>query len=438
LTAFFRKAWLPLVIGAALSAFYFWGLARVPFHPDESTYLWMSADFQTLISDPLALAWRADQPDDLRQRYRLIDAPMTRTLLGLSQWAFGAPPQKSDWDWSKTWAENQAAGALPEPRARLIGRGVLALLFPLDLLLIYRLGLRLRGPAAGALAMILFGLNALILLHTRRAMAEAALVTGALLAVWSLVEMRSHAWLAGSTLALAVSAKQTAAVLLPIGLLAAALPSTACEREPQSRALALGWRWAQLLGAFALVTLVLNPVSWNAPWRAAQAGWQERQDLLARQTADYASLQPESALDTPARKAAALLAHLYLTPPAFAETANYQAETRLSEQAYLSIPGHNLLRGLLAGGAMFALTLAGISLALLDLRRKELQARLDILIVLAATLALGLALFLLVPLPWQRYVAPLVPLTCLWIAYALASFAALIAQSFRDNKKTAT
>ena len=36
-----------------------------------------------------------------------------------------------------------------------------------------------------------------------------------------------------------------------------------------------------------------------------------------------------------------------LTPPAFAETANYLQETKASEAAYLAVPGHNLLRGMI-------------------------------------------------------------------------------------------
>ena len=39
--------------------------------------------------------------------------------------------------------------------------------------------------------------------------------------------------------------------------------------------------------------------------------------------------------------------------------------------------------------------------------------------LLLSTLALTIAILALLTLPWQRYVMPLVPLTCLWIAYSL-------------------
>ena len=40
-----------------LTIYYFGGLAQVPFHPDESTQIYMSSDFDQLLSDPLSLTW---------------------------------------------------------------------------------------------------------------------------------------------------------------------------------------------------------------------------------------------------------------------------------------------------------------------------------------------------------------------------------------------
>src|SRR5436190_22554796 len=38
-----------LALWAVAAAFIMWGAPRVPFHPDESTYLYMSQDFDRLI-----------------------------------------------------------------------------------------------------------------------------------------------------------------------------------------------------------------------------------------------------------------------------------------------------------------------------------------------------------------------------------------------------
>jgi 4-amino-4-deoxy-L-arabinose transferase-like glycosyltransferase len=357
----------------------------------------------------------------------LVDAPLTKYLLGLGRSLAGLPALPADWDWSKTWQQNQAAGALPDPSLLLAGRLTLTLLLPLSLLLIYQIGARMYGSSTGLLAALLLGLNALVLLHDRRAMAEATLTFGVLFALWSFLAGRRHPWLVGLGLAVVFNAKQTGLALLPVGLLAVALPDP--QRQPARHPgyqhpgwLRTAGAWVQILVVFGLVTFLLNPFLWRRPVQAVQAAIAERQDLQQRQIADFKRLLPEAALENPSRRLAALLANLYFGPPAFAEAGNYSPHTQVSEQAYLAKPGHNLLRGLPGGAVMFALNLVGIGLACLRLRRADPQQRQDLAILLLASLCLASGLFWLAPLPWQRYVIPLVPLTCLWSAYAVTSF----------------
>jgi hypothetical protein len=161
---------------------------------------------------------------------------------------------------------------------------------------------------------------------------------------------------------------------------------------------------------------------WRQPLQAVQAAISERQRLQQGQAADFRRLVPEVALDSPSRRLAALLANLYFAPPAFAEAGNYSEQTHAIEQAYLANPGHTLLRGLLGGSLMFALNLVGIALACLRLRRAVPEQRRALAILLLVSLCMGLGLFWLAPLPWQRYVMPLAPISCLWSAYAVSSF----------------
>jgi hypothetical protein len=63
-----------------------------------------------------------------------------------------------------------------------------------------------------------------------------------------------------------------------------------------------------------------------------------------------------------------------------------------------------------------------MALACLRLRCLTPEQRRTLAILLLASLILATGLFWLAPLPWQRYVIPLVPLSCLWSAYALSSF----------------
>ncbi len=316
----------PLI--AILTAFAFWGLRAVPFHPDESTYLYMSSDLDLLLHNPLSLAWTPDQAGDWRTHLRIVDAPLIRYWLGLGRSLAGLPALPVDWSWMKSWQGNQAAGALPSPALLYASRTILTLLLPFSLWLIYRVGVRMQGTLTGLLAALLLGMNALVLLHDRRAMAEAALTFGLLFALWSFVSARHRPWLVGLALALAFNAKHTGLALLPVGLLAVALPD---PENPPSRNplwLRLASAWGQVLLVFFVLTWLLNPFLWRHPVQAVQAAIVERRDLIDLQVSDFNRLNPAVALDTPARRLAAILGNLYISPPSFAEADNYTVQTR--------------------------------------------------------------------------------------------------------------
>ena len=111
---------------------YFQGVAEVPFHPDESTYIFMSADWEAYISHPLSLAFQ-ESDKSIRQRYRLIDPPLGRYLVGISRSLAGFSAVNVDWDWSLTWDENNKAGALPSQNLLNAARYGPAALFPFSL-----------------------------------------------------------------------------------------------------------------------------------------------------------------------------------------------------------------------------------------------------------------------------------------------------------------
>jgi hypothetical protein len=412
------RDWLFLALAGALTLYYLWGIMLVPFHPDESTYLFMSSDFETLLQDPLSLAWQHEKVSDLRQHYRAVDPPLTRDLLGLGRTIARLGALPTDWDWSKSWEENQQAGALPDQGLLTTGRVTMTLLLPFSLWLIYQIGKKVNRDLTGLLAVLLLGTNALVMLHGRRAMAEGVLVLGTILALWGILQAGQRPWLAGLCAAMVFNAKHTGLVLLPVSMLAACwpLPGVSFRWGKASGAL------IQVLGVFILLTLVLNPFLWSNPRRAIQSAWSERQELVQRQLANTARLTPGQVLSDPARRAAALLANLYILEPSFAEVGNYQAQTAAAERAYLSMPGTNLFRGYVWGSLLFTFTLAGIAIAITRLRRLQAIERRNVILVLIAMSAQVLSLIWLVPLPWQRYVIALVPYVCVWIAYCLDSF----------------
>jgi hypothetical protein len=142
--------------------------------------------------------------------------------------------------------------------------------------------------------------------------------------------------------------------------------------------------------------------------------------LLAAQVSATREVMPWAVLDSPGERAATLLVHLYFSPLQFAEAANYLRETAASEASYLANPFHSLFRSLAGGAALLALTIVGIVQGLRRARFPDAEVRRTVVLCLLATAVQAAALVLAVPLAFQRYVLPLVPLVCLWSGYALS------------------
>jgi 4-amino-4-deoxy-L-arabinose transferase-like glycosyltransferase len=401
-------------LAVLLSSFYLAGVAGVPFHPDETSWLFQSRDLEALLTRPLELAWEPGSPPTEEMTYRALNAPLAKYLLGFGRRAAGFQPSsvQVDWNWSQTWAENERRGALPGLRLLLAARFASAALFPFSLGLLYWSGLRLHNRWTGVAAVLLFGTNALVLLHTRRAMAEGALSFAMTLAIVGMLAGDRRPWLAGLGFALALWSKQSAGVLFPAACLSVVWSKSGML--PIRRA---GFNLLVFLMVAVCVSWMLNPFLWRSPLRAAGAMLEARQAFVEQQRRTLEALQPGIVLGRPGLRLAVLLDELFIAPPQLAESGNYAAETGSAAQAYLSNPWNHLLRGLV-GGSLLALTLVGVGLAVWRIPGTDLAHRRDLGLVLLAMLLQAAGLWLAVPLPYQRYALPLVPFTCLWAAYA--------------------
>jgi len=417
-----------LLIG--LGVYQLWGVSQVSFHPDESTQLYMSADFERFFFMTPSLYWNPEK-DNLAQHYRLVDAPLTKYILGIGRNVAGLPPLRADWDWSKSWQENEAAGALPSDDLLFAGRLAVTLLLPLSMLLLYLAGKQLGGAATGLLGVLLIGTNALILLHGRRAMAEGVLTFGVALAIWGILQGDRHPWLAGMGIAIACSAKQSALALVPVGFLAVMWFRPGLYKDLRR----LITNSLIYIGAFALLTLALNPFLWSDPIGAFISSWNARQELVDRQVETTRAMAPNLVLSQPSQRAAAVLLNLYVREPSFAEFSNYAQYTASSERNYMAIPGHNILRGLLGGVFMYSLTLFGIVLGAIRIFKGPSIDRRNHAVMLLATISLALSLILFVPFPHQRYTIPLVPLTTVWIAYGIGHLLMQFFPSLHNQKE---
>lgn len=439
-----------LAVAMGVLALYLGGLAQVPFHPDESTYLFMSRDFATVFlqRDPAALAWSPDQALAAQTRYRLLDAPLPRYLIGLGWWSqgFAAADLNQDWVWDQSWQANQVAGRLPAPELLWAARLPTAALGALAAALIYPFGAALGGPAVGLGAALLLGLNPLMLLHARRAMAEGPLLFTSILTVlgglglaWAVdgcVTPKARRLAAvsaatGSLIGLAACSKHSGAVLAAAVLAAAGL---AVWQKP--------WTLGQRLGALAVTGLALaagaivvfaalNPVLWRDPAGAVRQMLALRADLVQHQTQQLGQLAPALSLPAPADRLRAAVMELFLMPPAVWDVAaaNHLSLLQPQADAYFAAPLHRT--SLPLGAALAGLTTAGAAFSALRLARDRLGPTTRPEQVLWSWTLVTLA-FTLVALPfdWQRYFLPLLPPACLFAARGAQALAAPLLRRF--------
>lgn len=400
-----RSHWLFILLLIVLSAFYISGVIKVPFHPDESTYIFMSTDFERIFNSPFSMVWDAEYPISNIFRYRLIDAPLTRYLLGLGRALTGLPAPAADWDWSASWEANQSSGALPNARLLLIERLAIASLFPLCILFLYQIGLNLGGRLMGITAILLFSLHPLLLLHTRRAMAEGVLIFGVILTLYAFTKAGKHPLLVGLAVAVAFNAKHSAILLLPIGLIAVCwLPDSTTRKFSKI----LGNLSGYIIG-FMLLTALFNPVLWRKPFAATKEALNQRQNLLNRQLADIQRISPAQVLETPAERSVVILAQLFIAPPIFSEVGNYRLQTSKAEFEYLRTSGNNFWRNSLSAGITLALTLLGMIAAFRVSSSGDFNQRKILILFSLSFLVMATGIIWMIPLAWQRYSVPLIP-----------------------------
>lgn len=409
--------WLGSLAAVLLAASLFLRIDAVPFHPDETSWLVQSEELERFVANPASLAYTTQSPITPEVSYRLLNAPAAKVLLAVGRILAGytAKTLPQDWNWRETWETNVQRGAMPHAGLLWAGRVTSTALVALSLIPMFLSGRRLGGKAAGWLTVLLFVTNALVLLHGRRAMAEGALLLAVNLVVVGTLWGDRYPWLTGIVFGMALSTKQSTLALLPVALLGAAWG--------EGPALRVGKRLA-VCGIAALgVWALLNPVAWRSPAAALTAMADERRSLVEAQVADFAAGDSFQVARTPAERLAALLAALYFADPQMRESSKYDAALAPAQQAYLASPLTHLLRGQAGGSLALLLTLFGIALGARRLATAPPFVRRDLALLLLLTLAQAVGLLVAIPLAFQRYYLPLVPLCCLWIALAVTESA---------------
>ena len=410
--------WVALLIIVLLSLFYFGSLTQVPFHPDESTHIYMSKDSS---QNPLSLAWDGVLPLSNEERIRAIDAPLAKYLIGLVRGIFSISPLEADWMWGLSWEENSSAGALPSDKQLLYARSGITILLPMGLWLYYLALKKVLSPIPSLAAVLLLGLHPLVLLHGRRALSEGPLFLGIALFLWAATREKGNPWLTGLALGIAVNAKHSSLGLIPAAVLAASiLPFHATDLKIYAGNL------LKIAFATLLIVLMLNPFYWKYPLKALNAGSEARFSLAREQQEDY--LGRFSLGKQPLRTTIpALILNTYLTAPQTEEVGNYLKQTQDSKERYLANSINTWGRDRYSGSILAALTLGGIGFTLRNFSGKKPAEKRGLLIFAFGTLGMGT--FIIFLLPWQRYALAILPFTCIWAAAGLTPFTTALRQA---------
>ena len=396
-------------------------LALIPFHPDESTQLYMSSDFDNFISDPLSMVWKTEKNIDTHQKYRELDAPLTRYIIGFGRNIFHIPALVSDWDWSSSWEHNSKIGALPTMRQLLISRGSITFFLPISILLIFWLGKKVNGNFTAIIAALLLLFNPLVLLHCRRGMAEGILLFTTLLALIGIILGERYTWLTGLTIGLAFNAKQSAIALFPVGLLSVWWNT----HYPNRKLFQFFIEGLIYITTFILVFFLLNPLYWTNPLNTMKESLKSRQQLLKNQIEDRREIAPDYILDTPFERAIVPLAHLFFTKLSFSEVGNYYEYTSPSEKKYQEL-FYNSSRSFLVGSLLFFFMLFGVVMMIIQFPKFSKSKQRIIALIFISFLAQYFFFILFIPLPWQRYAISLVPYACIFSAIGIEEIGRII------------
>ncbi len=269
------------------------GIWLTPFHGDESTIIYMSRDWYTLVvRHDFGAVFYQERPPTLQaqqdQDLRLLNGTLSKYAIGFGWWLAGMQVSdvNSPWDWDVGWWQNLYYGHLPGPVILFISRMTSALMTALSVGVVFAITRRLAGRTPAWIGAFVYATMPAVLLNGRRAMFEGANLLTLALVLLSGVVIASHLrsrisakhWLLlGATAGLALASKHTALLtVVPVfGLLLMGCPRLGIWKTVR------GLLAAGILAG--MVFLALNPAWWSAPLAMPRNVLDLRQRLMSIQ-----------------------------------------------------------------------------------------------------------------------------------------------------------
>src|SRR4029453_13016818 len=133
----------------------------------------MSRDFDALVRLRIGdlVWWKGEAPNgDIG--FQLLDAPLAKYQIGAARGVSGHRREViANWDWRRSWDDNQTSGAMPSPAVLYWARVSSVVAAVLSFVVFFLIADPIVGILPAAAATLLLAIHPFEPLHARRAMA---------------------------------------------------------------------------------------------------------------------------------------------------------------------------------------------------------------------------------------------------------------------------
>ncbi len=391
-------------------------LRIVPFHPDETTQIYMSADGESFWSNPANLFYSPKTGFSPKMHLRLIDAPFARSMIFLGRKVAGLSILQNDWNWSLSWAYNRTNAAYPDDRLLFISRLMCFAGIPFGLYFFYRT-LRIFSSIQISIAgVILLSFSSEFLLHTRRAMAEPWMMSLLMVSLWCVFSKPSKTVWILSCVSLPALV-QTKQLVIPYAIIAGLV---IILRTIKYNGTSIGLKVAANLIIISLsLTVLLNPIGWGNPQATILASLAERQAFNQTMFNTLTRAHSGLAMPTLPSRIIGMVSEVFFAPPAYTDGGTFIQDLQPSIPVYQKIILPELFSGMIWGVIFLTLSASGFLIGILNLIRSHHPFKQEIGILLIITLSQVLLFLSFFNFAFQRYYILFFPLVILWICVGL-------------------
>ncbi len=420
------------------------GVRLVPFHGDESTIIHKSRDWYLLIEGNLpALFYSATPtpPQRAEQELRLLNGVVSDYAMGFLSWLGGTKLQdvNEQWLWGADWTYNASNGHTPTDAQLFVARTSSALMTILSVAFVFAIASQVQKGSSAYFATLIYTMFPAVLLNGRRAMFEGAtlLAITLVIATGLIVSQRRNStsstsvpahhaiqwhWIAlGVASGFALASKHILVITIA-GVFAALLLLDFIANRCRVIATLLG---CMASGALALlIFFLLNPAWWSAPLVVPGEVLRLRQDLAVGQVQQYGGYTSTT------QRVAALLTDVFRAPQYYEDQRGWPQWIAPQIAAYEASGLQGIAWSDVGIAALYVVTLGlGVLLGIRWIRRLRPRNALLVLIsnyrshifVYVVLIIVFIGIYILTPLPWQRYYLPLAAPLAIVVGAALAT-----------------